>query len=130
MKRILVVEDNAENLYLVTFILEKHGYQILTAEDGCQAVQAAIKRKPDLILMDMQLPGKSGYDAARQIKNQPECRNIPIVALTAYALKGDREQTLRAGCDYYIEKPIDPTGFAQEIKKILREYYANISCGR
>lgn len=127
-KCILVVEDNPNNLYLTTFILEKNEYQVITAENCAQAVQAAIENKPDLILMDMQLPGKSGYEAVRKIKNLEECCKIPIIALTAYALKGDREKTLQAGCDHYIEKPIDPDTFVQEIEKFLEEYNANIGC--
>jgi CheY-like chemotaxis protein len=118
-KRILVVEDNKENLYLATFLLEKNGYEVITAEDGFQAIEKAKEVKPDLILMDLQLPLMNGYEAVRRIKSIPEISHIPIIAVTSYAMAGDREKALAAGCVGYIVKPFVPETFVSEIEKYL-----------
>jgi len=120
-KRILVVEDNEQNLYLATFLLERNGYEVITAEDGIEAIEKAKMEKPDLILMDMQLPEMDGFEATRRIKNIPEISHIPIVAVTSYAMVGDREKALAAGCEGYIEKPFMPETFVSEIEKHLRQ---------
>jgi len=119
MKRILIVEDNESNLYLTRFILEKNGYQVIEAREGIQGVELAIKEKPDLILMDIQLPDINGLEAVRKIRASKIDRNIPIVALSSYAMVGDREKALAAGCTGYIEKPINPDIFMAEIEKFL-----------
>ena len=119
MKKILVVEDNKNNLYMIKFILENSGYKIVEAIDGFEGVKLAAFEKPDLILMDMQLPGLDGYEATKQIKANEETNDIPIIAVTSYAMVGDREKTLKAGCDVYIEKPINPETFLSEIKQLL-----------
>ncbi len=119
MKKILVVEDNAENLYLVTFLLEKSGYEVIAARDGFEAVENTKSEKPDLILMDMQLPEMNGYEATQKIKQIAEISHIPIVALTSYAMPGDKEKALAIGCVSYIEKPFDPDTFVSEIEKYL-----------
>jgi len=119
-KRILVVEDNKQNLYLATFLLEKNGYQVIAAEDGLEAIEKAKMEKPDLILMDMQLPEMDGFEATRRIKSIPEISHIPIVAVTSYAMVGDKEKALAAGCVGYIEKPFMPETFVSEIEKYLR----------
>ena len=93
-KKILVIEDNKQNLYLATFLLEKNGYEVITAEDGFKAIEKVKAEKPDLILMDLQLPEMNGYEATRRIKSIPE----PIVAVSSYAMVGDREKALAAGC--------------------------------
>ncbi len=119
-KKILVVEDNEQNLYLATFLLEKNGYEVITAEDGLEAIEKAKMRKPNLILMDMQLPEMDGFEATRKIKSIPEISHIPIVAVTSYAMVGDKERALAAGCVGYIEKPFMPETFVSEIEKYLR----------
>ncbi len=118
-KRVLVVEDDAQNSYLIGFILEKSGYEVITAADGEQALAEVEKVLPDLILMDMLLPKMNGYEATRRIKARPDAKGIPIVALTAYSMKGDREKILESGCDGYISKPIDPETFVAEMEEYL-----------
>lgn len=119
MKKILIVEDNEQSLYLARFILEKEGYEVIEARDGLEALDKTSGETPDLILMDMQLPKLDGYEATRRIKADKKLTRIPVIALTAYAMKGDREKTLEAGCSGYIEKPIDPTSFVEDLKKYL-----------
>ena len=118
-KRVLVVEDDAQNSYLNGFILEKSGYEVITATDGEEAIAEVEKRVPDLILMDMLLPKMNGYEATRRIKARPESQGVPIVALTAYSMKGDRERILASGSDGYISKPIDPETFVSEMEQYL-----------
>ncbi len=105
-KRILVIEDNADNLILITDVLTILKYAVVTARDGEQGVQAAIREKPDLILMDLQLPLVDGWAATRRIKAIPELAHIPIIAVSAHAMPGDKERALEAGCDDYVPKPI------------------------
>jgi len=119
MKRILVVEDNETNMYLIGFILRNGGYEVIEARSGEEGVELAIKEKPDLILMDIQLPGIDGLEATKRIRKSEAGEEIPIIALTSYAMTGDREKALRAGCTGYIEKPINPETFIGEIKKYL-----------
>jgi len=115
-----VVEDNEQNLYLATFLLEKNGYEVITAEDGLEAIEKAKMEKTDLILMDMQLPEMDGFEATRRIKSIPEISHIPIVAVTSYAMVGDEEKALTAGCAGYIEKPFLPETFVPEIEKYFQ----------
>lgn len=117
--KILIVEDEEKNLYLVHFLLEKAGFRTVEARDGEEAIERASQEIPDLIVMDMQLPKLDGYEATRRIKADKNLAHIPVVALTAYAMKGDREKTQEAGCTGYIEKPIDPATFVDEVKKFL-----------
>ena len=119
MKRILVVEDNETNLYLIKFILEKSGYEVIEAREGAVGVELAIKEKPDLIIMDLQLPDINGLEATKRIRASEADSDIPIIALTSFAMAGDREKALAAGCTDYIEKPIDPETFISEIEKYL-----------
>lgn len=116
---ILVIEDNERNLYLVTFILEKCGYQVVQARDGQTGIRLARDVNPDLILLDIQLPVMDGYAVAREIMKDRGLRSIPIVAVTSYAMVGDRERVLAAGCMGYIEKPINPATFVSEIEQYL-----------
>lgn len=116
---ILLIEDNEKNRYLAAFILEKRGYRVLQAEDGQSGVALAHQLKPDLILLDIQLPGMDGYTVARQISGEPSLAHIPIVAVTSYAMPGDRESILAAGCRGYIEKPINPATFVGEVERHL-----------
>lgn len=106
-KRILVVEDNDRNRRLLKILLESRGYEVIEAVTGEEAMRYLRDSKPDLILMDVQLPNVDGLELTRNIKNNPQTAHIPIVAVTAYAMKGDRERILEAGCDGYISKPID-----------------------
>jgi two-component system cell cycle response regulator DivK len=113
--RVLVIEDNDQNLYLVTFLLERYGLDVIAARDGHSGIEMAIQVKPDLILLDIQLPGIDGYAVARAIRAIPELATLPIVAVTSYAMVGDRERCLEAGCTDYIEKPINAEKFIQQI---------------
>ncbi len=117
MKKILVIEDNVNNMYLMRFILKNAGHQVIEAWDGAAGVEAARNEKPDLILMDMQLPVMDGFNATKKIRAFKEGKNIPIIAITSYAMVGDKEKTLNAGCTAYIEKPINPETFIVEIEK-------------
>jgi CheY-like chemotaxis protein len=119
MKRILVIEDNETNIYLVGFILKKNDYEVIEARSGEEGVELAIKEKPDLILMDIQLPGIDGLEATRRIRESEAEEEVPIIALTSYAMTGDRDKSLAAGCTGYIEKPINPDTFMGEIEKYL-----------
>lgn len=118
-KRVLVVEDDAQNSYLIRFILEQSGYEVLLAGDGEQALEAAHSEKPDIVLMDILLPKMDGYEATRRMRQDPALKSVPVIALTAYSMKGDRERILAAGCDGYISKPIDPENFVTEMESFL-----------
>ena len=118
-KTILIVEDNQLNRKLLEIILQPHGYRLLSAINGVEAIQIATREQPDLILMDMHLPKVSGYDATRILKSQPETAHIAIVALTAQAMEDQREQALIAGCDDYISKPIDTRAFPDQVRQYL-----------
>lgn len=117
--KILYIEDNEQNMYLVTFILEKHGYEICAATDGQEGIDLAARIRPDLILLDIQLPRMDGYTVARQLRTNPDLAAIPIVAVTSYAMAGDRDKALAAGCNGYIEKPINPDTFVRQIEQHL-----------
>ena len=114
-KLILVVEDNEKNRVLFRDILQKRGYKIVEAETGEQAIMLLQKERPDLILMDIQLPGKDGITVTREIKANEATRDIPVLALTSYAMKGDRERMLEAGFDKYISKPINVGEFLNTV---------------
>ena len=119
MKKVLVVEDNETNLYLVRFILEKNSLEVIQAREGVAGVELAIKERPDLIIMDIQLPDISGLEATRRIRASEANHDICIISLTSYAMTGDEERALNAGCNGYIEKPINPETFMTEIMKYL-----------
>ncbi len=119
MATILVIEDNAQNLYLVNFLLEKQGHTVLQASSGAEGIDLAATARPDLILLDIQLPDLDGYAVAASLRRAPESSEIPIVAVTSYAMTGDRERVMAAGCSGYIEKPINPTTFVDEISAFL-----------
>lgn len=118
-RKILYIEDNEQNLYLVTFILEKHGYEVCAARDGQEGIDRAAAVLPDLILLDIQLPLMDGYAVARQLRTNTDLAGIPIVAVTSYAMAGDRDKALAAGCSGYIEKPINPDTFMQQVEEHL-----------
>ena len=104
---ILVVDDNPMNLKLVAYLMTAHGFEVATAEDADQALARIAERRPKVILMDLQLPGIDGLELTRQIKANPATSDIIIVAVTAYAMKGDQDKAVAAGCDGYVTKPID-----------------------
>lgn len=119
--KILVIEDNEQNSYLVTFILEKHDYEVIQAANGWDGISLAAQERPDLILLDIQLPTMDGYAVARELKKNELLAKIPIVAVTSYAMPGDREHALEAGCSGYIEKPINPDTFVNQVEKYLAD---------
>lgn len=121
---ILVIEDNEQNRYLLTFLLQMRGHKVSAAVDGLSGIQMALELRPDIILLDIQLPAMHGYDVAAALRGKPELDHVPIVAVTSYAMPGDREKALESGCDGYIEKPIDPDTFVNDVES----YHA--SCGR
>ena len=118
--KILLVEDNEQNRYLATFLLEQRGYEVVHAESGPQGLELAATARPDLVLLDIQLPGMDGHAVARALKADPTLKVIPIVAVTSYAMAGDREKVLAAGAEGYIEKPINPATFGAEVERFLR----------
>ena len=113
---ILAVDDHPTNLKLIATLLASMGYQVQTARDGIEALEAVQRSRPPLILMDLQLPGIDGFELTRRLKADPETRDIVIIAVTAYAMKGDEQKALAAGCDGYLSKPID--------RKLLMEMLA------
>jgi CheY-like chemotaxis protein len=114
-RKILVIEDNEQNLYLTTFILEKHGYEVIQAREGGEGIRLAGQTEPDLILLDIQLPEMDGYQVAQALRSNPALEGVPIVAVTSYAMVGDRERILAAGCAGYLEKPINPDTFVAQV---------------
>ncbi len=118
-QKILIVEDNEQNIYLETFMLEQQGFDVIQARNGQQGLELAVSEQPDLILLDIQLPVMDGYEVARRLKQGMETKSIPIAAVTSYAMAGDREAVLAAGCEGYIEKPIDPDLFVEQVRSVL-----------
>ena len=118
--KILVVEDNQDNREMVVKVLKFNGYQVVEAVDGEEAVEKAKAEHPDLILLDIFLPKMDGYEATRRLKGDTSLRNIPIIALTAHAMKGSMEEALAAGCDGYIPKPIDVRELPKQIQHFLK----------
>lgn len=121
MAKILLVEDNEMNRDMLSRRLERKGFQVVMAVDGEEGVSMARSEKPDIILMDMSLPVLDGWGATRKIKSNPQTSAIPVIALTAHAMAGDREKTLDAGCDDYDTKPIDMKRLLGKIKTHLKE---------
>ena len=117
--RVLLVEDNPANLTLMQYLLQASGYSTLTATDGSQGVEVAQRESPDVILMDLQLPIMDGYEAARRVKEIPALRGVPIIAVTAFAMVGDRDKILARGFDGYIAKPITPERFVAEVEGFI-----------
>jgi CheY-like chemotaxis protein len=119
MARMLVVEDQAENLDLMVYLLTAFGHEALVARDGAEGLTVVTRERPDLVVMDLQMPLVDGYEAASRLKKDPELSAIPLVAVTAYAMVGDRERIMAAGFDGYLTKPIDPTVFVRELERYL-----------
>lgn len=118
-KTVLLIEDNAQNSYLTTFLLESQGFAVVSASDGASGIELAQQTLPDLILLDIQLPMMDGYAVARALRTIESLKLTPIVAVTSYAMVGDREKCLAAGCNGYIEKPINPETFVSEVSTFL-----------
>ena len=120
MPRILIVEDNEENRDALARRLKRRGYDVVLAVDGLQGVAMSKSEKPDLILMDMNLPELDGWEATRQVKAAPETAAVPVIALTAHALSGDKERALAAGCTDYHTKPVELPRLLEQIEALLR----------
>jgi CheY-like chemotaxis protein len=117
--RILYVEDNDDNVYVIKNRFARVGFTVLVATDGEQGVAMAATERPDLILMDLGLPGLDGWEATKRIKSQPETRHIPVVALSAHAMTGDREKALAAGCDDFDTKPVEMSRLLSKVRALL-----------
>ncbi len=118
-KKLLIIEDNEQNLYMMRFLLEMNGFSVIGAEDGRKGIEMALTCAPLAILLDIQLPEMDGYAVAAELKKHPRLDRIPIIAVTSYAMVGDRENILAAGATGYIEKPINPETFVAEIMQYL-----------
>lgn len=118
-RRILIIEDNEVNRRLIRDILQFHGFEVIEASDGKEGIDMAIKQRPDLILLDMQLPVMDGFEVLRVIRNNQDLNNIRIITVTSMAMTGDRETILKAGADDYISKPVDTRELPKIIKRVL-----------
>ena len=119
MTRVLYVEDNEDNIYMLSQRLQRKGYEVLIERDGAAGVAAAARERPKLILMDLSLPVLDGWEAARRIKQDPATKGIPVIALSAHALGGERERALAAGCDDYDTKPVDLARLLDKMSALL-----------
>ena len=120
-KTVLIVEDNELNMKLFNDLLEGHGYITIGTRNGVEAMELARKHRPDLILMDIQLPEVSGLDVTRWLKADPELKSIPVIAVTAFAMKGDEERIREGGCEAYLSKPISVAKFLETVRQFLPE---------
>ncbi|MCC6747096.1 MAG: response regulator [Deltaproteobacteria bacterium] len=118
--KILLVEDNENNRYLATFLLERHGFTVIAAQNGREALERARAEAPELILLDIQMPEMDGYETAERLKADPELAAIPVVGVSSFAMVGDRERALALGFSGYLEKPIDPATFVDQVRAYLR----------
>lgn len=121
MKRVLIIEDTEDNMELITFILGENGYEVIKAVTGVQGVELALSEQPDFIILDIQLPDIDGYEVLKRIRSSAADGHIPIIAMTSFAMTGDKEKLMDAGCNGYIEKPIDPRRVILQIKEVLGE---------
>ena len=119
MTRVLYVEDNEDNIYMLRHRLERKGIEVIVANDGAEGIESARRERPDLILMDLSLPVIDGWEAARRLKASPDTQTIPIIALSAHAMTGDRERALAAGCNDYDTKPVDLRALMAKIEALL-----------
>ena len=117
--KVLIIEDNAQNMYMLSYLLESEKYEVMQASSGLAGITAAKESKPDIILLDIQLPEMDGYKIATIIKEDSELKDIPIIAVTSYAMPGDREKAIESGATGYIEKPINPDTFISQMKSFL-----------
>lgn len=121
MKTALVIEDDDNNMELITFILESNGFQFIKAETGKRGIELALEKSPDFIILDIQLPDMNGLEVLQSIRASKANGDIPVIAMTSFAMSGDREKLLSAGCNGYIEKPIDPIRVVEQITEILKK---------
>jgi len=117
---VLLIEDNEQNLYLMRFLLEKNGFIVADARSGRQGLTEAARLRPDIILLDIQLPEMDGHSVARELRKQEGQRETPIVVVTSYAMLGDREKAIASGANGYLEKPINPDTFVEQVRRHLR----------
>jgi two-component system cell cycle response regulator DivK len=117
----LIIEDNENNMYLISFLLSNHNHEVHQAYDGQRGVELAKAIQPDLILLDIQLPKMNGYEVAQALRKDESLSKTPIVAITSYAMPGDREKALASGCTGYIKKPINPDTFLEEVESYLHK---------
>ncbi|MDR3385731.1 MAG: response regulator [Rudaea sp.] len=127
---VLLIEDNEQNRYLATFLLQQQGYTVVAAHDGASGIDAARKHLPCVIVLDIQLPAMDGYAVARALRRIDALRDIPIVAVTSFAMTGDREKAIAAGCHGYIEKPINPDTFVASINSFALPGHATEAATR
>ncbi|GMW01551.1 MAG: hypothetical protein AMXMBFR84_26880 [Candidatus Hydrogenedentota bacterium] len=120
-RKVLLIEDNEQNRYLVKYILEKAGHEVIEACTGQEGIDLATSEHPALILLDIQLPVMDGYSVAKELRRVASLNRVPIVAVTSYAMPGDRERVLESGCSGYIEKPINPSTFLSEITPFIED---------
>jgi two-component system, cell cycle response regulator DivK len=119
MKKVLVIEDNKDNMRLITYALQKVGYEVIPAETGEEGVELAIRERPFFIIMDINLPGIDGLETTRRIRASEADGTIPIIAITSFAMFGDRKKVIEAGCTAYFEKPIDPLTIVDSIHEAI-----------
>jgi CheY-like chemotaxis protein len=122
---LLIIEDNQQNYYMMKFLLENNGFKVIIADNGPDGVKMALKYKLAAILLDIQLPGMDGYQVAQELRKIPSIAQTPIIAVTSYAMTGDREKALKAGANGYIEKPINPDTFVNQIKEFIPDTSKN-----
>lgn len=121
MARILVIEDNAASLHLMRYVLTAFKHEALTASNGIEGIAVAQREKPALILCDVNMPGANGYEVVSRLKADAETRHIPVIAVTALAMVGDRDRVLKAGFDGYLTKPVDPEAFVNDVEVFLKQ---------
>ncbi len=119
MKKVLVIEDNPDNLRLISYALRRNGYEIISSDNGEDGIELAMKEDPFFIIIDVNLPGIDGLEVARRIRNLHPKKDIPLIAITSYAMVGDRERIMEAGFNGYFEKPIDPLTIMDSIHRVL-----------
>jgi CheY-like chemotaxis protein len=118
-QKILIIEDNEQNMYMLTYLLESNNYEVFQSFSGTDGIALARKTLPDVILLDIQLPEMDGYDVARELRKIKDLASTPIIAVTSYAMTGDKEKAFEAGATGYIEKPIDPDTFISQMKVFI-----------
>jgi len=125
MKKVVVVEDNKDNLELIVLVLQRNGYEVVTAMSGEEGVALALQEQPLFIIMDIDLPGIDGFEATRRIRQSGINGDVPIIAITSYAMRGDRQKVLESGCTAYFEKPINPLTIMNDIHALIGDRHEN-----
>lgn len=121
MKTVLIIEDNENNMELISFILQANGYNTIKAFRGIEGIEKTRSNRPDLVLLDIQLPDIDGFEVLKRIRGDQQIFSTPIIAVTSYAMTGDGKKLLNAGCNGYIEKPIDPESIVSQIKRVIQD---------